>query len=291
MATLISELPNSEISTKLNNVRIVVKENNIDNMDDNYNQIRNILSIKDYESEEFLDVLTNIIKGKLVKHNKSEKYWKYNSIKWVNCDVAEVPYLIDNLYEMYMNNLIYEDYISSEDKRKLKNRIAKWKKCTLGKPKIFNSLSQKIMVDENFLYNNNLIQEEKIMDNETKSDGNTIDITDEKIENDNQKNNINIKIDKTLKLPEVILISENKKNHDELIKRVENFIKENIVIVDDKKLKLALSDIYDLFLYWSAKHDYGSISKIMFGKIFKTFIPTYLKMTTGIFYTNIILSK
>jgi hypothetical protein len=99
--------------------------------DKDFKTRKSILIIEDFESEDFLILLESVVKGRLVKHNKLEKYYKYEGITWASCSYNDAFLMMDTLMEMHILNFTYQDYISPDYKKRYENKLNKWKNVSL----------------------------------------------------------------------------------------------------------------------------------------------------------------
>jgi hypothetical protein len=260
-------------STKLSVITTENKNNNVTKSDTkkirikikNNLSIKNILLIDDYESDECINILVFTTKNKLIKHNSSEKYWKFFRNRWVKCLYNEGVSLMSEFFEAYLSSFIYDDDVSSDDKKKLKNRIGKWKKSTPDKFKIFDKLMQKLLVDDKYLSDND------------------IDINGEqKVVEDGSYLNFEIAAESEKKS------ETGKESLDDIVKK---FICEKILMTKNKDDVMYFKDIYIIFTEWLAANNYPTLNNSMFGRLLKRNVSTYVKISDNSYYTNISIKK
>jgi hypothetical protein len=263
IVTLKSDIQNNDLqSTVLNDEKINISNSKIKILIKSSSNIDDILKINNFESDNCIEILLTAIKGKIIKLLKEEKYWKFSRNKWVSCSYDDSVSYMNELFEAHLNSFVYDDNISVENKKKIKNRIGKWKKSTPDKDVIFDKLS----VDMKYLTDN------------------SIDFK----EIEKQKVNINPKIIVNLAPQGNLGNKVFKESPDDIVK---NFINEKILTTNNKDDILYYHEIYNIFIAWQIINRYPVMNYTIFGKMLKKNIPTFVKARNNSYYTNVEIKK
>jgi hypothetical protein len=256
-----NDLPNDTIdsneSSDIDFKNISIENNNSSNTSENQMNIINnnpdnpeninISIICDFKSEKFYNLLYKAINERIIKYYKGEKYWKYDDGKWERCSKNDGIEFVKDKFERYLNNIIFDDNVSSDEKRKIKNRIGILRKGDIDFKLIFDELMKLLSKGDDFFVEKN------------------IDGTREE-----QKRNLNIDLS-SLTVDQII----------------QTFVDDKIVMTGSNKDRLKSSEIYNKFKEWlSADYD-TNITGTKFGSILKTILKTYKRGDNYRYYSNV----
>lgn len=207
-----------------------------DNTQNNDKFMTNIMKIKDFNSEEFYQQLTSLLKGKLIRHNSDERIWSLQGSTWKLCKYNNAKKFMKEIFEAYLNTFIYNDSISIDEKKVIENTINRWKYANPEETNILNKILVNLSVEAKYLIENNIISSRDFVEEKTL-----------------ETSNVEPKISSSA-------------YH---LANLESFLAKHIEFTDNKDDFIVSTDLHNLYKPWCEKNSLVCCDVRFFGRLLK----------------------
>jgi hypothetical protein len=221
-----------------------------------------IYLICDFKSEEFFDELKKAINGKLVYHEKYNKYLICVEGKWSECTYKDSIDFMSSKFKKQLINHKYSDDTSEKEKNKIDNTIVIWTAGNIDKDDILKKIITGNTIDDKFL------------------SGIGIKIDNSSIEK------ITIKVSYTddykyESIGKLKIISV----------KISEFLKEYTVQTEDLKDTISTKDLYDKYIIWCTEKKLEIPNNRVFGRGIKILNLEKKNTSTGLKYLKLKFNK